>query len=272
MGVRVDAKMDRIAPAGPDDPAADAVPGTAWRQGDVLRGLAGSEAAARAFVPVAHRMFLDADETPRRALLQRARSDPALAGRLLSDVVPAVAVLLGRAWATDQLSFVDVTIASVRLQSLVRALTPTVRSDRADPVAIVVPPWEQHALAPALALAALRRSGVDARAAGNDGAGHRRRPRAPAAEGRARQRREPPVRGAPAGPGREHPAGAAAARPDRRRRAGGAGRLRHLPQQRGGPRHERPEEGFALLRNSPRYWRRRGSGRRCVGPCASAQA
>ena len=164
MGVRVDAKMDRIAPAGPDDPAADAVPGTAWRQGDVLRGLAGSEAAARAFVPVAHRMFLDADETPRRALLQRARSDPALAGRLLSDVVPAVAVLLGRAWATDQLSFVDVTIASVRLQSLVRALTPTVRSDRADPVAIVVPPWEQHALAPALALAALRRSGVDARA------------------------------------------------------------------------------------------------------------
>jgi methylmalonyl-CoA mutase cobalamin-binding subunit len=74
-----------------------------------------------------------------------------------------VAAALGQAWAADRLSFVEVTIASARLEAAVRALTPPPGRGASGALAFVVPPWEQHVLPAQIAAARLRDGGLEAR-------------------------------------------------------------------------------------------------------------
>jgi hypothetical protein len=118
---------------------------------------------AEGFVPVARRIFLHADEAPRRDLLRRARGDTIVANTLLSSIIPLIAARLGEDWIDDSLSFVDVTIAATRLQDAVRVLAPPIRGGDGRSLAVIVPPWEQHGLPAALLGAQLRRMRIDAR-------------------------------------------------------------------------------------------------------------
>jgi methanogenic corrinoid protein MtbC1 len=79
--------------------------------------------------------------------------------------IPAAARHLGSGWATDHLSFAEVSIATARLQALVRAIgirwggTATQPQDHRC-VLMIVPAGEQHTLGAVVATAQLRRMGM----------------------------------------------------------------------------------------------------------------
>jgi methylmalonyl-CoA mutase cobalamin-binding subunit len=79
--------------------------------------------------------------------------------------VPAAARLLGTQWTCDSMSFADVTIASARLQAMVRAICtrwgndfPTSAGRRS--VLMVVPQGEDHTLGAVVATGQMRRMGI----------------------------------------------------------------------------------------------------------------
>ncbi len=79
--------------------------------------------------------------------------------------VPAAARLLGREWAEDGLCFADVTIASARLQALVRAIGTRWGGDMTHgpggpSILMLVPEGEDHTLGAVVATGQLRRMGV----------------------------------------------------------------------------------------------------------------
>lgn len=79
---------------------------------------------------------------------------------LLLEVIPRAGVILGERWANDTLSFVDVSIASARLQELVRRHGLRATQAAATPlIPVIMPPWEQHALAATLAAHRINRAG-----------------------------------------------------------------------------------------------------------------
>ena len=87
-----------------------------------------------------------------------------MSGTMLQDVViPAVARDLGVRWSADNLAFVDVTIATARLQSLVRGLEASRRGAVVDTLAaevcVVVPAGVQHTLGATVLVAQLRERG-----------------------------------------------------------------------------------------------------------------
>jgi hypothetical protein len=76
------------------------------------------------------------------------------------EIIPGVARILGERWADDTLSFVDVSIASARLQEAVRRLGVRAARSAATPILpVILPPWEQHSLAGALAAHRICRAG-----------------------------------------------------------------------------------------------------------------
>lgn len=86
---------------------------------------------------------------------------------ILHGYVPDAARLLGELWVEDKASFVDVTVAASRLQSLYRAQPGPLRRNainRAIPlgksVLMVVPEHEQHSLGAFVAADEMRRKGV----------------------------------------------------------------------------------------------------------------
>ncbi|PWJ21710.1 hypothetical protein [Jannaschia seohaensis] len=129
-----------------------------------LMGRAGADPTLiDAFTPMAERIFLHPDETPRRTLLAAGEANARLGETLLGAIFPRVAALLEEGWNTDRLSFVDVTIAATRLQDAVRQLGRFVLPVQADALVMIVPPWEQHGLPPSLAASRLRRMGMPTR-------------------------------------------------------------------------------------------------------------
>ena len=79
---------------------------------------------------------------------------------LALDVLPGAAAALGRDWANDRISFVDVSIASARLHAALRRLGAAAAQAATGPaVPILVPLWEQHVLAAALAADRICRGG-----------------------------------------------------------------------------------------------------------------
>jgi len=86
---------------------------------------------------------------------------------LIDDYVPAVARMLGNDWCCDRLGFVEVTVKTHRLQTMVRDLCHAVRADDAAaadaPTALVVVLQdEQHSLGATVAASQLRRLGLSA--------------------------------------------------------------------------------------------------------------
>ncbi|WP_299968827.1 cobalamin-dependent protein [uncultured Roseobacter sp.] len=112
-----------------------------------------------------------------RAILARGKFDPILVldemrgHRLtLDDVIdqyiPRAATLLGEKWAADEISFADVTVGALRLQSLLSEAACQARTDlptdeTRPSTMVVLPQGEQHFLGLSVVAAQLRRIGCD---------------------------------------------------------------------------------------------------------------
>lgn len=89
----------------------------------------------------------------------------------VSDLyIPALARQLGADWMDDRLSFVQVSLASARMQAMLRVIGCAWSADAAAPgadraVVLVVPQGEQHTLGALVLLGQLRRLGVTVRLA-----------------------------------------------------------------------------------------------------------
>ncbi|MFN4159621.1 MAG: B12-binding domain-containing protein [Gemmobacter sp.] len=88
----------------------------------------------------------------------------------VSDLyIPAAAMRLGEDWMEDRVSFADVTLATSRLQSMLRAMAvarvaDTAAAEAGAPcVLLCVMPGEQHTLGALVLMGQLRRSGVSVR-------------------------------------------------------------------------------------------------------------
>lgn len=82
--------------------------------------------------------------------------------------IPALARRLGDDWLDDRVSFMQVTLASSRMQGMLRAIGAAWTADLADPaqqgaLLLIVVPNEQHTLGAMVLLGQLRRMGVSVR-------------------------------------------------------------------------------------------------------------
>lgn len=118
--------------------------------------------------------FLADDNDPRHEAISRMRRDGIATSEIIDYVIPELARILGRRWADDDLSFIEVAIGSARLQETVRGLVArelsqgfdTLDTDNADPegiqtprVLLVVPRTEEHTLGVFVAADQFRRFG-----------------------------------------------------------------------------------------------------------------
>lgn len=99
-------------------------------------------------------------------LLEQLRGYRLSLDTLIDDYVPAAARLLGEQWVSDQISFSDVTIATLRLQSFLSDASTMIRLDmnaNRDCMhnLIIVPQNEHHFLGAHVVGAQLRRMGCE---------------------------------------------------------------------------------------------------------------
>jgi hypothetical protein len=84
----------------------------------------------------------------------------------LADIyIPAAAERMGTAWENDEMSWLDVSIGTGRLQSLLREIGNAWAADQAGDtgqgtILLIVPDQEQHTLGPMVAMGQMRRYGV----------------------------------------------------------------------------------------------------------------
>lgn len=99
------------------------------------------------------------------ALLTHFRKTRISYAMLADTYIPEAARRMGDAWLDDQLSWLDVSMATARLQSLVREISVAWTADYADSlslgsVLLLVPEGEQHTLGPMVVMGQLRRLGI----------------------------------------------------------------------------------------------------------------
>lgn len=106
-------------------------------------------------------------EASHHAVISALRAVGVSSEALLQDYVPAAAQRLGEMWISDQASFVEVTVASSRLQALFRSsrgAPPGAWADRSIPLGqsalLIIPAFEQHTLGAFVAADHFRRHGV----------------------------------------------------------------------------------------------------------------
>ena len=100
------------------------------------------------------------------ALLEELRGYRLQVDSIIDQYVPAVARLLGEQWVADHISFADVTIGTLRLQSLLSEASILTRIDASClantmHTLVVVPQNEQHFLGASVVAAQLRRLGCE---------------------------------------------------------------------------------------------------------------
>lgn len=176
-----------------EHPQTLASPGIAQREVRALARQAIHVMATRSRVPTAlsdQRMkvlceaFLSEQEDPRHLALLRLRQDGISLRSIVDHVVPDIARHLGLLWASDEISFAEVTIGTARLQETVRTLAVkdhawaivTGQPDAADEmrdagspaperqarrVLMVIPRPEHHTLGVFVASDQFRRRGFD---------------------------------------------------------------------------------------------------------------
>ncbi len=95
--------------------------------------------------------FVSSDEDQRHDLLLRLRQDGVPIDDIIDHIIPAVARLMGERWASDHISFANVTIGAARLQEAVRALgwhdkTRQRLPEAAPTILLIIPKAEHHTL------------------------------------------------------------------------------------------------------------------------------
>ena len=106
-----------------------------------------------------------ADPEDLRQAIERVLGDGVSADDVIDHVLPAVARRLGELWFTDDISFVDVSIGTARLQETVRLLRARERgrpraAGRDARVLMIIPGPEEHTLGAIVAADQLRRRGL----------------------------------------------------------------------------------------------------------------
>ena len=99
------------------------------------------------------------------ALLAEMRRLRVSAAALADVYIPIAARQMGEDWLEDDLSWMEVTIAVARLQSLLREIGTAWAADRAGDagngsVLLIIPSSEQHTLGPMVAMGQMRRFGI----------------------------------------------------------------------------------------------------------------
>lgn len=117
--------------------------------------------------------FLADENEPRHQVISRMRRDGIATSEIIDHVIPELALILGQRWADDDISFVEVTIGSARLQEAVRALVAREMAHNYDTlettagpngahtprVLLVIPRSEEHTLGVFVAADQFRRFG-----------------------------------------------------------------------------------------------------------------
>lgn len=117
---------------------------------------------------VLHSAVIDPDPAPLDACLAMLVRERVGAAAVADLYVPDLARRLGEDWMEDRLSFVQVGLATARMQAMLRAIGCAWSADAAAPgaersVALIVPQDEQHTLGALVLLGQLRRLGVTVR-------------------------------------------------------------------------------------------------------------
>ena len=125
--------------------------------------------------PAAHTGVIDAlqqaavhaDHDRCAAVLRQARTGGLSPAAIRDVIIPAAARSLGDLWRNDALAFADVTIATARLQALVRTIvaqtSPVVRQPEGQAVCVVVPAGTHHTLGASILVQQLRQRGLSVR-------------------------------------------------------------------------------------------------------------
>lgn len=114
--------------------------------------------------------LIDPDDARLGAFLAHLLRERVGAAEVADLYIPELARWLGAEWMEDRLSFVQVSLASARMQAMLRAIGCAWSADAAAPgddraLALVVPQGEQHTLGALVLLGQLRRLGVTVRLA-----------------------------------------------------------------------------------------------------------
>jgi len=109
--------------------------------------------------------FLGISAEEGRQAIDQILGDGVSANDVIDHVLPAIACRLGERWFEDDISFVDVTIGTARLQETVRQLRARERgtqhaAGRDARVLLIIPGPEEHTLGVVIAADQLRRRGI----------------------------------------------------------------------------------------------------------------
>lgn len=109
--------------------------------------------------------YVSQDEKLRHEAIARLLHEGVTADEIVTSVIPDAARLLGQKWGDDEMSFVEVTIGTARMQETVRALLSRKEADADDhmgTVLLVLPYTEEHTLGTFVAAELFRRQGYEA--------------------------------------------------------------------------------------------------------------
>ncbi|WP_298844463.1 cobalamin-dependent protein [uncultured Roseobacter sp.] len=109
-------------------------------------------------------------------LLEELRGHRVTKDDIIDNYVPCVAREMGYAWSADEISFAQVTVATLRLQALVGEASRTMHFDHKTDqgrlhVLVLVPPGEQHFLGASVLDAQLHRMGCEVSSSYDEDAG-----------------------------------------------------------------------------------------------------
>lgn len=112
--------------------------------------------------------LLQPDRSARTEAVSRMIESGLCWDEIVDDYIPAAARRMGDLWCEDEVGFADVTIATARLQSMLRDMAPGWAAERADDpaapnVLLVVREDDYHTLGAMVAAAQLRRIGLSVR-------------------------------------------------------------------------------------------------------------
>ena len=131
-------------------------------------GIAGFRAASQAaMIDALQKAAVHADPDRCSTILRQARAGGLSPAAMRDVIIPAAARSLGEMWRSDVLAFADVTIATARLQGLVRRIAaqdpPVIGHPERQSVSVLVPAGTHHTLGATILVQQLRQRGLSVR-------------------------------------------------------------------------------------------------------------